>query len=464
VIRRLSLTARLTCLYTLTSAVVLLGLGWLILVAVERHFLELDRATLQDKFQLIKEVASTSSSMADFQERLAVVLHSHKDLSASIQDTTGLLYATPGLKLPAEWLHSRPSGSAQDLFTWNNNGVSYRVTRGVIPPLDGSSQPLQVWVALNTQHHTHFIANFRQTLALYGVLATLFSGLLGWYAARSGLRPLHAMKSRAQAVTVHKLDQRMSVDAVPIEMADLAATLNDMLERLQFDFQRLTEFSSDLAHELRTPISNMLTETQVELSRPRTVEQYQETLASNSEELQRLARTVSDMLYLATTEHGLALPHPEQIRVQDEIHALFDFYDALADEANISMSTSGEGLIHGDRLMVRRALNNLLSNALRHTPVRGTILVEVDTAADATSVHVTNTGPAIDPDVLPRLFDRFYRADSARVHPESIGSGLGLPITRAIMRAHGGDAFATAQGSGIRFTLRFPARPASSQA
>jgi two-component system, OmpR family, heavy metal sensor histidine kinase CusS len=235
-----------------------------------------------------------------------------------------------------------------------------------------------------------------------------------------------------------------------------------MLERLQFDFQRLTEFSSDLAHELRTPISNMLTETQVELSRPRTVEQYQETLASNSEELQRLARTVSDMLYLATTEHGLALPHPEQIRVQDEIHALFDFYDALADEANISMSISGEGLIHGDRLMVRRALNNLLSNALRHTPAHGTILVEVDTTADATSVHVTNTGPAIDPDVLPRLFDRFYRADSARVHPESIGAGLGLPITRAIMRAHGGDAVATSQRNGIQFTLRFPARSGSS--
>lgn len=463
-IPRLSLTVRLTGLYTLTSAVVLLGLGWLIPVAVERHFLELDRATLQDKFQLIKEVGSTSSSTVDFQKRLAVVLHSHKDLSVSIQTTAGLLYATPGLQLPADWQHSRPSEGAQDLFTWNNNGVSYRVTSGVIPPLVGANQPLQVWVALNTQHHTHFIANFRQTLAVYGVLATLFSGLLGWYAARSGLQPLHAMKSRAQAITVHKLDQRMSVDAVPIEMADLAATLNDMLERLQFDFQRLTEFSSDLAHELRTPISNMLTETQVELTRPRTVAQYKETLASTSEELQRLARTVSDMLYLATTEHGLALPHPEQIRVQDEIQALFDFYDALADETHISMTTAGEGVIFGDRLMVRRALNNLLSNALRHTPARGAIVVDVETTADGTSIHVTNTGPAVDPDVLPRLFDRFYRADSARVHPESIGAGLGLSITRAIMRAHGGEAMASTQENTIRFTLRFPVQPRSIQA
>lgn len=463
-IGRLSLTARLTGLYTLTSAIVLLGLGSLILVAVEHHFLELDRATLQDKLALIKEVGSTSSSMADFQARLASVLSSHKDVAARVQGDTGLLYTTPSLQLPAAWLQAQTSDDAQGLLSWNDGGVRYRGTRGVIPLPDGTTQrPLQVWVALDTQHHVRFMADFRRTLLLYGVLATLLSGLAGWYVARGGLRPLRAMKARAQAITVHKLDQRMSVDAVPIEMADLAATLNDMLERLQFDFQRLTQFSSDLAHELRTPISNMLTQTQVALTRPRSVAQYQETLASSSEELQRLARTVSDMLYLATTEHGLALPHPEQIRIQDEIHALIDFYDALADEANIGITTSGDGLIHGDRLMVRRALNNLLSNALRHTPTHGSIVVEVDTTADATSIHVTNTGPAIDPELVPRLFDRFYRTDGARVNPESIGAGLGLSITRAIMRAHGGDAVATSQQNAIRFTLRFPALPGADQ-
>ena len=160
----------------------------------------------------------------------------------------------------------------------------------------------------------------------------------------------------------------------------------------------------------------------------------------------------------------MALPRPEQIQVSQEIRALFDFFDALADEKKISMTTTGEGVILGDRLMVRRALNNLLSNALRYSPAHGTVTVEVDVAADATSVHVTNTGSAVDPEVLPRLFDRFYRADSARVHPESIGAGLGLPITRAIMRAHGGDALASTQGNTIRFTLRFPAQPRSIQA
>ena len=161
-IPRLSLTVRLTGLFTLTTAVVLLGLGSLILVAVEHHFLELDRATLQDKFHLIKEVGSKSSSMADFQARLASVLHSHKDLSARVQSDTTQVYATAGLQLPTEWLQAKASNGDEGLFTWNADGVRYRGTRGVIPSLDGTTQSLQVWVAVNTQHHASFMADFQK--------------------------------------------------------------------------------------------------------------------------------------------------------------------------------------------------------------------------------------------------------------------------------------------------------------
>ncbi len=143
---------------------------------------------------------------------------------------------------------------------------------------------------------------------LYVALAVLASGLFGWWAARRGLSPLRAMASRAKAVTGDKLDQRMPVEAVPVEMAALAADLNAMLARLQDDFRRLSEFSSDLAHELRTPLTNLMTQTRVALSQPRDAARYRDVLASNVEELQRLSRMVSDMLYLAKMEHGLDLP------------------------------------------------------------------------------------------------------------------------------------------------------------
>jgi two-component system heavy metal sensor histidine kinase CusS len=292
-------------------------------------------------------------------------------------------------------------------------------------------------------------------LLTYALLASLLSAVLSWWAARTGLKPLRAMKSRAQAVNANKLDERMPADAVPIEMADLAISLNDMLQRLQNDFRRLSEFSSDLAHELRTPISNLLTQTQVVLAQHRTVEEYQDTLASNAEEFQRLARMVSDMLLLAKAEHGLLLPSVEDIVLQAEVSALLDFYEALAEEKSVTVRCSGEGRVLGDRLMLRRAISNLLSNALKYTPAKG----QVDIAIESTPAHVvlrvSNTGEAIAAEHLPRLFDRFYRADKSRTHAESDGAGLGLAITRAIVEAHGGKVAVQSADGKTDFSLEF---------
>jgi two-component system, OmpR family, heavy metal sensor histidine kinase CusS len=293
---------------------------------------------------------------------------------------------------------------------------------------------------------------------MYVALAALLSGMLGWWVARTGLAPLRAMKTRAQAVTAHKLDERMPAEAVPIEMADLAESLNDMLARLQKDFQRLSEFSSDLAHELRTPISNLMTQTQVVLTQPRNADTYRDILASNAEEFQRLARMVSDMLLLAKAEHGLLLPSAEDISLAAEAQALFDFYEALADEKGVSLNLTGEGYVKGDRLMLRRAISNLLSNALRYTPMQGQVRVEIGTTGALVSLSVENTGAEISPELLPRLFDRFFRADKSRAHPDSDGAGLGLSITRAIVQAHGGVAAVSSFDGKTRFTLSFPAR------
>jgi two-component system heavy metal sensor histidine kinase CusS len=288
-------------------------------------------------------------------------------------------------------------------------------------------------------------------------LAALLSGLLGWWVARTGLAPLRTMKARARAVTAHRLDERMPAEAVPIEMADLADSLNDMLGRLQNDFQRLSEFSSDLAHELRTPISNLMTQTQVALTQPRNADTYRDILASNAEEFQRLARMVSDMLLLAKAEHGLLLPSTEDISLAAEAQALFDFYEALADEKGVSLYLTGEGHVAGDRLMLRRAISNLLSNALRYTPTQGQVRIEIGATGELVTLSVENTGAVISPELLPHLFDRFFRADKSRAHPETDGAGLGLSITRAIVQAHGGTASVSSSDGKTRFTLAFPA-------
>ena len=243
--------------------------------------------------------------------------------------------------------------------------------------------------------------------------------------------------------------------AAPVEIRELARTLNAMLERLQHDFARLSAFSSDLAHEMRTPITNLMTQTQVVLSQPRPAAKYEEVLASNAEELQRLSRTVSDMLYLARVEQDITLAHPEPLTLMTEVRALFDFYEALAEERGVQLLASGEAGIVGDRLMVRRALGNLLANALRYTPAGGSIRVVLTPGPQQVLLSVENDGQDIPATLLPSLFDRFFRGDKSRVRSDLDGVGLGLAITRAIAHAHGGTIDVRSGGGTTCFVLSF---------
>lgn len=457
---RLTLTARLTVLYTLVSALVLLGLGTLVLLATGRHFVELDRVYLQDKIHLAQRVVTEAPQVAVLTERLDELLASHPGLFIQIQQNGQVTYAAHGIAFPealvAYHAVADPMDWSDGTRQWRGMSLEMDAPPGFLRA-DNEGHRIRLLAALDTFHHTHFMVELRQRLALYVLLATLVSGVLGWWAARSGLAPLRIMKERAMTVTVHKLDQRMPVEAVPVEMADLAQSLNAMLERLQADFSRLLEFSSDLAHELRTPISNLLTQTQVSLTQPRDAHAYRDILASNAEEFQRLARMVSDMLFLAKTEHGLELPHREDIALADEVKALFDFYEALAEEKQIRLTTEGQARVVGDRLMVRRAISNLLSNAIRHSTAQARVHVSLSERDGHVVLCVENTGPTIGAQDLPRIFDRFYRVDKSRTHPESEGTGLGLSITRAIMEAHGGSAAVVCAAPTTQFFLSFPA-------
>ncbi|MFW5332030.1 heavy metal sensor histidine kinase [Hydrogenophaga sp. ZJX-1] len=459
---RLPLTARLTAFYALVSATVLVGLAVLVAFATSRHFVELDRDYLQDKIGLVQKIVSESESPELLSRRLDELLGSHHGLFIELRQGDGAVHGTEDMVFPSGLA---PEGATPTDWTQGDQtlrGLSARIE----PPSAASNAagadgaPMQLLIALDTGHHLHFMRSLSQTLALYSLGAILVSGLLGWWAARRGLAPLRIMKERAMTVTAQKLDQRMPVEAVPVEFADLAESLNTMLARLQADFARLQEFSSDLAHELRTPINNLLTQTQVSLAQKRDAEAYRDILASNAEEFQRLARMVSDMLFLAKTEHGLELPYPEAISLDQEALDLFDFYDAVADEKRIHLKIAGEAQVMGDRLMVRRAIGNLLSNALRHSPADAEVEVAIEERTGEATLCISNRGSTIAPEVLPRLFDRFFRVDKSRSHPESDGTGLGLSITQAIMAAHGGSVSVTSAEGKTTFCLTFRSTPA----
>jgi two-component system heavy metal sensor histidine kinase CusS len=459
--RRKSVTVRLTLLFAAVSTSVLLLLGLVIASLVERHFEDLDMELLAGKLELVQQAVVTARADGSFDAlpaRLDAAMIGHHGLTIALRRADGSsLYASHGADFPAQL---RPQANEEALRPekWTGaDGHLYRGIAGLVPTGVAGEAPFFVALATDLSHHEHFMHSF--TVALWSVvaLAALASGLLGWVASRRGLAPLRDICRHAANITADRLDRRLSAEAIPLELDEVVSTLNAMLARLEASFRRLSDFSSDIAHELRTPVSNLLTQTQVSLARARSVEEYQDILASNAEEFERLARTIADMLFLAKADNDLLVPHRERVDLAAEVASLFDFYEALAEEKNLELCLSGQAIIDGDRLMLRRAIGNLLSNALRHTPPQGRIAVVLEPGtAGETIVRVENSGATIAPEHLPRLFDRFYRADASRRNAGE-GAGLGLAITRSIVVAHGG-AVALRSGDGLTvFELRFPA-------
>lgn len=455
-----SITTRLTLLFAIVSSGVLLAFSAIVISAIEKHFVEQDTEALHGKMILVESAVARVRAPEELQA-LGQLLHDafvgHDDLVVVVLAPDGTtLHASADTAFPLDQVRRIAAGGRADTFDWQAGDKEYRGLAKTIRSGIPSAEPIVVAVAIDIDHHATFMVRFGKTLSALATAAALTCGLLGWLIAHRSLAPLRQMKEQASAVTANRLDTRLPEASIPVELAGLTQTLNQMLERLEDAFKRLSDFSSDLAHELRTPITNLTTQTQVALSMPRDAQSYRETLGSNAEEFEHLSRMISDMLFLAKADHGLMLPSTTDIEIKREVVELLDFYDALAEERQVALSVDGDGQITGDRLMVRRAISNLLSNALRHTPRNGRISVHIHSADTHTHVTVENTGQAIAAEDLPHLFDRFYRADKARTHTSSEGTGLGLAITKAIVTAHRGHVEVTSSARGTSFTLIFP--------
>ena len=462
-LNRISLPQRLTLMFVAAATTVLLLLGWVVTKSVEQHFEDLDTEVLSGKMALIRQGLQSVASpdeLLTFAHLLARSLVGHHGLEVVVMDADhNVIFATAHANFNPDMLLSSAAQVPTQPAIWQVGAQSYRGIATRLPTVaqDKSGHPVTVVVAAATDiaHHQMFLHSFMQTLWLFVVVASAISGVLGWLAVRRGLAPLRAMREQAQGVTAQQLHQRLSVDSVPPELADLARSLNDMLQRLEQAFARLSDFSSDIAHELRTPVSNLMTQTQVALSQARSADAYRDILASNAEELERMARMISDMLLLAKADNGLVVPHPQTVDLAVEVQALFDYYDAVAEEKGLQLMLAGTAQVQADRLMLRRALGNLLSNAVRHASPATVVQVTLSRSAEAVSMAVANHGETLAPAVLEWVFDRFFRGDPSR-HRDQEGAGLGLAITRSIVTAHGGDITATSSNGVTTFTITLP--------
>lgn len=458
---RKSITVRTSLLFTLLAAVVFAVMGLVIRASVNHHFSEQDRSALEGKLELIRHVLlTTPSSDGDARVRrmLGDALVGHHDLSVRVRRLPGNeIFASGHTPIPDRVLQEArvlAPKSVLPLLTWMSDGVIYRALSVRLSSED-ATQKWVISIAIDTSHHTDFLTVFERELLLIGAGGLFLMAGLGWLATRRGLRPVQNMARVAEGISAQRLQERLPAEDVPIELQPLARAFNEMLDRLGDSLGRLSAFSSDLAHELRTPVNNLMTQTQVSLAKPRTADEYREVMYSNLEEFERLARMIADMLFLAKADNGLIIPHRESVDLRLEIEAVFEFYEALASEKSVSLRLQGEAVVMGDPLMLRRAISNLVSNAVRHSQPATTLLVRLVSDPQATRLYVENTGDVIAAEQLGRVFDRFYRADASRQRSDE-GVGLGLAITRSIIRAHRGDVTVTSGEGRTSFQVCLP--------
>ena len=324
-----------------------------------------------------------------------------------------------------------------------------------------------VQVAVDVSDDQELLALYRMGTVLVLVAGLGACALTSFVIVRRGLRPLQEVMETTERITVNQLHERLVATQWPKELVELATSFNFMLARLDRAFQRVSRASSTLAHQLRTPVNNLIGEADVALSRGRSTDEYRAVLESAMEEYQRLAKIIDTLLFFTRIDnphHKLKL---ERFDAGTEVQKIIDFFEPLALEAEVDLSHTGTALVTANQTLFGQALGNLLSNALQHTVPGGRVTVTIENTDHAAVISVSDSGHGIIADDLPHVMEPFYRSEGSRSNRKS-GMGLGLSIVRSIVEWHDGQVkIASTLGVGTTVTLWLPhsaQKPSSAQA
>lgn len=319
---------------------------------------------------------------------------------------------------------------------------------------NGERPEVQFTVAIDSTRFHETLRTFAIALILLSVTGVALVTVLGHWIARMGLRPLGRLSQEAEALSPRNLAQRLHLTPMPKELSNLVSSFNGALDRLEGAYAQLEAFNADVAHEMRTPLTNLIGQTQVVLSRERTAPQFEEVLQSNLEELERLRAIVNDMLFLARADQGETATARSSASIREEIDKAVEFLEVILDEANVTVKVVGDAHAAIEKSLFHRAVTNLVQNAIQHSPAGTEIEVHLSEQKGSVQIAVSNPGAHIAEEHLVRLFDRFYRVDSSRRNSRE-NHGLGLSIVKAIASMHGGTVFASSNAghTTIGFTL-----------
>lgn len=323
-------------------------------------------------------------------------------------------------------------------------------------PANDTRPVLRFLIAMDTGSVRATRALLIRTLAVLSALGVLLASVSGYWIARIGLRPLVQLSREARSLAPQRPTGRLRLSPLPAELRAFASSFNAALERVEDAYVRLESFNANVAHELRTPLTNLIGETQVALTRARSVEDYSEMLQSNLEELERLRSIINDMLFLAGADQGRRATERSEVSLRDEVSRTIEYLDFVLEEHEVTTDIRGDAQALIEKPLFHRALVNLIHNAAQHTAPGGVVSIGILQQGNTIRVGVSNPGAPVSSEDLPRVFERFYRGDIARSNSGE-HQGLGLAIVKAVALMHDGSVFAHC-GDGINtFGMVLPA-------
>lgn len=475
--RPFSLETRLTVFISFATILTFAAFAGIMLNSVQNHFAEQDAKNIRQISATLSAILETpGESERQKTEKISIILTSYRHISLLLLNQDGqVLYRTAGgpdltpvLTTPGFIRHQRTG----DIFLWtaptgthalpadssqNQATYTYRVIASSVNSSDnGKLKTDTLLIALSIDFHLHYLDVLKRNLLMIALAMSLFIVLIVLIAVHKGHQPLRNVSMKIKNITSENLDVRLDPERVPVELRQLVISFNHMIARIEDVFTRQANFSADIAHEIRTPITNLVTQTEIALRQRRTEKELEDVLYSSLEEYNRMAKMVSDMLFLAQADNNQLVPERVLLDLHAETVKVFDFFEAWAEERGVGLKFEGHsGMVEGDPLMLRRVINNLLSNAIRYTPEGQSVTVSVHERDGWAELTVENPGEPVAPEHLPRLFDRFYRVEPSRQR-KGEGSGIGLAIVKSIVTAHQGKISIVSDAISTRFILLLP--------
>ncbi len=464
---------RRTLAFRLTAAYSLAGLLLVLLATASLYMVlraELDKSTdqfLADKLQVLRtmlrerpddedglrEEIELESAARRYEQFYIRLLDEH---GAPILTTPGMIQQLDLGEL-VDRTQSRPEHS---IVMTGRSGRAFRVTSAAASVGTPPTRSYTIQVAVDISQEEELLTRYRFWFWTLLLATSVLFPLVGYRIARHAIRPVEEIAATARRITSTNLRERIRAEGYPSELASLAGTCNEMLDRLEGSFEQISRFSADIAHDLRTPVNNIRGEAEVALARARTVDEYRDVLESSLEEAVRLSDLIGDLLFLARAESPLTELSREHVNVGELLSTVRDYYEASASDGGLSLvAVENTKTVKAelDRSLMLRAVSNLVSNAIAHTPRGGSVTLAASATEGEICIEVADTGTGIPSDALPRVFDRFFRVDASRSKTSGGGTGLGLAIVQSIMILHGGNAEINSElGRGTRVMLHMP--------